>query len=153
MISAQPFKSRPATLGVSDINFPKMMHRMKERPGWEDPSMQAMLQRFIDAFNDIKKDMSPGLADDLAFFCHENLLEMTQTTAMDISLCQIYQALESAISFPEWLSSYWRVEFPADKVKKQGEKIVALEEENKVQRKSFGNKIEQVKNSLNDKIK
>ncbi|KAG7404846.1 hypothetical protein Forpe1208_v014982 [Fusarium oxysporum f. sp. rapae] len=135
-----------------------MMHRMKERPGWEDPSMQAMLQRFIDAFNDIKKDMSPGLADDLAFFCHENLLEMTQTTAMDISLCQIYQALESAISFPEWVLP--RLYFPSRPREiphlpglKQGEKIVALEEENKVQRKSFGNKIEQVKNSLNDKIK
>lgn len=64
--------------------------------------MKSMIQRFIDTFKSVKGDMSPVLADDLAWFCTSKLSLMTQSVATNISLCPVYQGLETSISFPEW---------------------------------------------------
>lgn len=48
-------RHRPKSVG---LNFSGMLLKLGQRPGWDDPSMQAMIQRFIVAFQNNKGDMS-----------------------------------------------------------------------------------------------
>ncbi|KAF5566432.1 hypothetical protein FNAPI_1135 [Fusarium napiforme] len=101
-----------------DLNLKGMLLRLGKRPGWDDPFMQGMLQRFIDTFENIKGDMGTALADDLALFCVAKLCRMTKSIAMDITTCPVYQELETGISFAEWffLACWWQVNFPSNRV-------------------------------------
>ncbi|KAF5671848.1 hypothetical protein FCIRC_8593 [Fusarium circinatum] len=90
-------RSRPI-----DLNLKSVLLRLGKRPGWDDPSMQSMIQRFIDTFESIKGDMSTALANDLSWFCCAELCCMTKSIAMDITTCPVYQGLETGISFAEW---------------------------------------------------
>ncbi|KAM0192392.1 hypothetical protein ACHAPI_008339 [Fusarium lateritium] len=67
-----------------------------------------MSRRFEAAFNNVEKNMSPNLAEELAYSTLEKLASMDLYAAWDITECPTYQALEKAlaseksISFPDW---------------------------------------------------
>ncbi|KIL95636.1 hypothetical protein FAVG1_00374 [Fusarium avenaceum] len=97
------------TFDCAAMTFHMFIDKLGQKPDWQDPTMNSILQYMGKAFDDVKKDMSPSLADELASHSRKNLRLMTPTIALDISKCPTYQKLEKTssegkknVSFPEW---------------------------------------------------
>ncbi|KAI1030042.1 hypothetical protein LB504_010468 [Fusarium proliferatum] len=109
--------------------FQSEMERQKENPECQNPTMQRIISTISNNFAEVTKDMSVLLANNLAIFVMGELREMSSSVAAHITLCSAYKYLHftqlhprvKRINYPAWfflasLSSYWDVEFPADKV-------------------------------------
>jgi hypothetical protein len=98
----------PSIWGGYAMMFQARLDELSQKPDWQDPTMKVILLGMGKAFNDVKKDMSPSLADELGFSTVKKLRSMTRAIALDISQCPTYQALEKAssakksIGFPDW---------------------------------------------------
>ncbi|KAM0442405.1 hypothetical protein ACHAQK_004097 [Fusarium lateritium] len=71
--------------------------------------MEAVKQRIGESFAEVKKNLSPHLADELTDTTLENLMLTNLPMTQNIHACQIFQALEKAspsvvksVCFPDW---------------------------------------------------
>ncbi|KAG4267252.1 hypothetical protein FPRO04_04864 [Fusarium proliferatum] len=109
--------------------FQNEMLRQKENPECQNPTMQRIISTISSNFAEVTKDMSVLLANNLAVFVAGGLRGMSSSVAAHITLCSAYKYLQlsrlpprvNRINYPAWfllasLSSYWEVEFPADKI-------------------------------------
>lgn len=96
--------------------FQTFIDELKQKPDWQDLEMKWVLQYMGKDFDEVKDNMTPSLADELAIACRINLQSMTPTIAVWICKSPVYQELEKAssvgknISFPDWffLASVYR---------------------------------------------
>lgn len=76
----------------------------------QDPTFRALYKRLGTAFSDVKDNMAPMLADELADFTFDKMMSMTlePDVARDITRCPAYHTLKRAsasgvsINFPDW---------------------------------------------------
>lgn len=90
-------RHRPKSVG---LNFSGMLLKLGQRPGWDDPSMQAMIQRFIVAFQNNKGDMSPVLAYDLTWYCSSKIGLITNPSSCISPFAQSTKSSKQASALP-----------------------------------------------------
>ncbi|KAH7226863.1 hypothetical protein BKA60DRAFT_592209 [Fusarium oxysporum] len=87
--------------------FQGEMDRYKQSAEYQHPVMQKVISMLKENFDKLAKDMSVLLANNLASFVRYELTNLSSSVAAHITLCSVYNMV---------LSSFWEVEFPADKI-------------------------------------